>query len=158
MKATVDKATCIGCGLCVDVCPQVFKTKKLQRKTWWCLLIQGPHAVMLHNSVLKTLQEGVNLVKANYREFRSLAGLDMTDDKQLEEQAVKMVKDGRCEVMVISLGAAGALVVSEKVVEHFSSPTVSNVSKIGAGDSMVAGMILKLARGQALRDAVRLFN
>lgn len=25
MKATVDKATCLGCGLCVDVCPDVFE-------------------------------------------------------------------------------------------------------------------------------------
>lgn len=24
MKAIVDKDTCISCGLCVDVCPQVF--------------------------------------------------------------------------------------------------------------------------------------
>ena len=25
MKAVVDQETCIGCGLCVDNCPQVFK-------------------------------------------------------------------------------------------------------------------------------------
>lgn len=103
----------------------------------------------------KTLQEGVYLVKANYREFRSLVGHDMTDNIQIEEQALKLVKDGRCEIMVISLGAAGALMVSEKVVEYVSSPIVPIVSKIGAGDSMVAGMILMLARGQALSDAVR---
>jgi len=107
------------------------------------------------DALYETLLEGVYLVKANYREFRSLAGQDMTDDKQIEEQAVKMVKDGRCEIMVISLGVAGALMVSEKVVEHVSSPTVPIVSKIGAGDSTVAGMALMLARGQALRDAVR---
>jgi 6-phosphofructokinase 2 len=66
-----------------------------------------------------------------------------------------MVKDGMCEVMVISLGAAGALMVSENVVERVSSPTVPIISKIGAGDSMVAGIVLMLARGQAVGDAVR---
>ena len=25
MKAIVDKETCIGCGLCVEVCPEVFE-------------------------------------------------------------------------------------------------------------------------------------
>lgn len=25
MKATVDKSLCIGCGLCAEVCPQVFE-------------------------------------------------------------------------------------------------------------------------------------
>ena len=103
----------------------------------------------------QTMQEGVYLVKANYREFRALAGRDMTDDTQIEELAMKMVKDGRCEIMVISLGAAGALMVSEDVVEYVSSPTVPIVSKIGAGDSMVAGMVLSLARGRAPFDAVR---
>jgi ferredoxin len=24
MKATVDQSTCIGCGLCADICPEVF--------------------------------------------------------------------------------------------------------------------------------------
>ena len=28
MKATVDKDMCIGCGLCVDVCPQVFSMEQ----------------------------------------------------------------------------------------------------------------------------------
>lgn len=25
MKATIDKNGCIGCGLCVDTCPEVFR-------------------------------------------------------------------------------------------------------------------------------------
>lgn len=25
MKATVDQDTCIGCALCVEICPEVFK-------------------------------------------------------------------------------------------------------------------------------------
>jgi ferredoxin len=25
MKALVDQDTCIGCGMCIDICPEVFK-------------------------------------------------------------------------------------------------------------------------------------
>lgn len=25
MKAVVDKNTCIGCGICVDICPEIFE-------------------------------------------------------------------------------------------------------------------------------------
>ncbi len=27
MKASVNKETCIGCGLCVDICPEVFEIR-----------------------------------------------------------------------------------------------------------------------------------
>ena len=56
---------------------------------------------------------------------------------------------------MISLGAAGTLMVSQEGYEHIQQPTVPIVSKVGAGDSTVAGIVLSLARGNALRDAVR---
>lgn len=101
----------------------------------------------------RALQEGVYLIKPNIREFRELVGKDMKDEAQIREEAQTMVKDGRCEVLVISLGAAGALMVSEEVTEHILPPTVPIVSKVGAGDSMVAGMVLSLARGNPLRES-----
>ena len=100
------------------------------------------------------LQEGVYLIKPNVREFKDLIGKDIRDESQIKVEARKMVKSGRCEVLVISLGAAGALFVSEDVAEHVSAPTVPIVSKVGAGDSMVAGMVLSLARGKPLRESV----
>ncbi|TKB24607.1 1-phosphofructokinase family hexose kinase [Desulfopila sp. IMCC35006] len=100
------------------------------------------------------LQEGVFLIKPNIREFRELAGKEIKEESQILAAARKMVEDGRCEVLVISLGAAGALVVSEKYTEHILPPTVPIVSKVGAGDSMVAGIVLSLARGNSLRESV----
>ena len=100
------------------------------------------------------LQEGMFLIKPNIREFRELAGKEIKEESQIMAAAQKMVEDGRCEVLVISLGAAGALVVSEKYTEHILPPTVPIVSKVGAGDSMVAGIVLSLARRNSLRESV----
>jgi len=102
----------------------------------------------------QALKEGVYLIKPNVREFRELVGEDIKEEAQIKAEAQKMVKSGRCEVLVISLGAAGALMVSEEVSEHILPPTVPIVSKVGAGDSMVAGIVLSLARGKPLRESV----
>jgi 6-phosphofructokinase 2 len=102
----------------------------------------------------ETLDEGVFLIKPNVREFRELVGEEIKEKSQIKAEAQKMVKSGRCEVLIISLGAAGALVVSEEFTEHILPPTVPIVSKVGAGDSMVAGVTLSLARGNPLRESV----
>ena len=44
--------------------------------------------------------------------------------------------------------------VTEEVTERILAPTVPIVSKVGAGDSMVAGIVLSLARGRSLRESV----
>ncbi len=102
----------------------------------------------------EALKEGVFLIKPNVREFRELVGEHVTEEAQIKEQAQNLIKEGRCEVVVISLGAAGALVAAESFTEHILPPTVPIISKVGAGDSMVAGIVLSLARGKTLREAV----
>jgi 6-phosphofructokinase 2 len=106
------------------------------------------------DALSQALQEGVYLIKPNYREFRDLVGRELKEESQIEAEAAKIAKSGRCEILVISLGAAGALLVSKEVVEHIRPPTVPIVSKVGAGDSMVAGTVLSLARGKTHRDSV----
>lgn len=101
------------------------------------------------------LREGVFLIKPNIREFREMIGEGGEDEARVLALAKKIVLDGESEVVVISLGAAGVLVVSDSGVERLHPPTVPIISKVGAGDSMVAGMVLSLARGNGLRDAVR---
>lgn len=102
----------------------------------------------------EALDEGVYLIKPNVREFRELVGEDIREETQIKSEAQRMVKSGRCEVLVISLGAAGALAVSKSFLEHILPPTVPIVSKVGAGDSMVAGIVLSLARGRPLRESI----
>lgn len=102
------------------------------------------------------LAAGVFLVKPSLRELRALVGSDLTHEGEQEEAARQIVKSGGAEVVVVSLGAAGVLFASREGCERLRSPTVPVRSKVGAGDSMVAGITLGLARDYPLRDAIRL--
>jgi 6-phosphofructokinase 2 len=59
-------------------------------------------------------------------------------------------------VVVVSLGAAGAFFASKDGIQRFRAPTVRIRSKVGAGDSMVAGIVYGMASDKSIRDAVML--
>jgi 6-phosphofructokinase 2 len=102
----------------------------------------------------KAFQEGVYMIKPNIGEFRTLAGKNIKEESQIKTEAGKMVNRGNCQVLVISFGAAGALMVTKDSAFHIRPPAVPIVSKVGAGDSMVAGIVLSLARGKPLKESV----
>jgi 6-phosphofructokinase 2 len=98
---------------------------------------------------------GVFLIKPNARELSMLAGAEVTTEEEQEAMARELVDSGQSEVVVVSLGAAGALLATSDICTRIRAPSVRTVSKIGAGDSMVGGIVLALARGESIVDAVR---
>ena len=103
----------------------------------------------------RALEEGVYLVKPSLREFQHLTGLADAEESHLVAECGRWIASGRCEVVVLSLGAAGVLWVTAGASERLLSPTVPVRSTVGAGDSMLAGIVLRLQQGASLRDAVR---
>ncbi|MFW6114831.1 MAG: 1-phosphofructokinase family hexose kinase [Thermodesulfobacteriota bacterium] len=101
------------------------------------------------------VREGVYLIKPNLRELGNLAGAKIEEEVEQEALALRIIEQGRSEIVVVSLGAAGALLVDKNGHERLRSPTVPIKSKVGAGDSMVAGITLRLAQGQSVIEAVR---
>lgn len=105
------------------------------------------------DALKEAARKGVYLLKPNMRELAQLAGHEIENENQQEEAAQKIIADGQAEIIVVSLGAGGALFVTKDELERIPAPTVKIRSKIGAGDSMVAGIVLALARGKAGRVA-----
>lgn len=103
------------------------------------------------------LEEGAYLVKPNVGELARLVGHDQEQGWNPEAEARQLVTDGGAEVVLLSLGAAGAFVTARgfEEGEHVRSPTVPIISKVGAGDSMVGGLMTALASGKPLLMAVR---
>ena len=96
----------------------------------------------------------VYLVKPSMRELRALVGRELVHEKEQEEAAMEIVENGQAQIVVVSMGAAGALLVTAKGSTRIPAPAVPVKSKVGAGDSMVGGIVLGLARDMSVRDAI----
>jgi len=101
------------------------------------------------------VEEGVYMIKPNLRELKALAAKELDEESHQVALARQIIQKGQSETVVVSLGAAGALLVWRDGCERLRAPTVPIRSKVGAGDSMVAGMVLALDRGESLLSAVR---
>jgi len=101
------------------------------------------------------LQAGVFMLKPNVSELATVSGGKLDNDKAIEEAARAIVLKYNCEIIVVSLGVRGALLVTREISQWFTAPIIKSVSSVGAGDSMVAGMVLALSRGYSLSDAIQ---
>ncbi len=99
------------------------------------------------------LEEGVFLVKPNIREFCSLVGCPETDSNAILKYARKLVNSGKCIALLLSQGASGALLVTAEKALQIPAPMVKCNSTVGAGDSMLAGVIAALAKGKDMENA-----
>jgi 6-phosphofructokinase 2 len=52
------------------------------------------------------------------------------------------------------LGAEGALLVSKSQTEFVPAPKVEKKSTVGAGDSMVGGMVWALSQNKTLKEVI----
>jgi 6-phosphofructokinase 2 len=90
---------------------------------------------------------GVYLTKPSPGEFRDYVGRDLPDDASLMEAAVEVVRSGKTEILVVSMGHEGAVMATSEGAIRMTPPAVEAVSAVGAGDSFVGAMTFALSRG-----------
>jgi 6-phosphofructokinase 2 len=105
-------------------------------------------------AALRSIRSGVYLLKPSGRELREYAGRDLQRIDEQVEAARELIGTGITEVVVVSLGSKGALLVTADGHQAFPALEVPVRSAVGAGDSMVAAIAVGLVRGYDLRKAV----
>lgn len=101
------------------------------------------------------VKEGVYLLKPNLSELSSLAGKAYLQLDEVEAAARKIIAEGHCEVLVVSMGPAGALLITQDQYVSIPAPIVKRKSTVGAGDGMVGGMAWMMEQGGSLLEMVR---
>ncbi len=100
--------------------------------------------------------EGLYLLKPNLGELSALVGVEKLEMNQVDDAALEIIRQGKCEVVVVSLGPQGALLVTRDGFEHIPAPSAKKRSTVGAGDSMVAGMVWALSEGKSFREMAQI--
>jgi 6-phosphofructokinase 2 len=109
------------------------------------------------DSLKAAIKEGIYLLKPNSKELSELAGYELRNIREQEEAAKQIIKSEsvKIEILVVSMGPSGAMIVSKEGVYHVAAPSVKKRSTVGAGDSMLAGLVLSLSNGLNTLDALR---
>jgi 1-phosphofructokinase len=94
-------------------------------------------------------------IKPNVAEAERLLGYALPDLKAVVQGARELARRG-IEVVVISMGADGAVCARGDKVWRAIPPLVERKSTVGSGDSLAAGVAVALARGDPIIDGLRL--
>lgn len=101
------------------------------------------------------LGQGIYLIKPNLRELQELTGAALDSDAERLATLRGLVARGDAEIVALTLGDEGAMLVTADQAWRARPLPVSPVSTVGAGDSFLGGMVHALAAGQDLETAFR---
>lgn len=97
----------------------------------------------------------LELLKPNQSELAELTGQTLDDPHDVINAARALIQQGAAKRIVVSLGPQGALGVDTEQAIHVVPPPVKKMSTVGAGDSMVGAMVLKIAEDAPFVEIVR---
>ncbi len=103
----------------------------------------------------KALDAGVYLVKPNVGELAKLIGVKRLDADEVDDAAMELINKGNSEIVVVSLGPQGAVLVTKDQTHFVPAPNVSKKSTVGAGDSMVGGMVWALSQKKSMNEVIQ---
>lgn len=96
----------------------------------------------------ESLNEGVYLAKPNLGELAKLVGVDELHNDDADDAAKELINKGMAEMIVVSMGPQGAYLVTKDKTIHIPAPSVKKRTTVGAGDSMVAGIVAMMAKAE----------
>ena len=148
-KLPCGEVVAIGGSIPLGVSPEIYRkiinlVKKCQAKV--VLDVDGD-----------ALRQGIkalpNVIKPNIHELSELAGREL---KGLDDvvSAARSINQQGVEIVLVSMGAKGILLVSEGQQYLAVPPNVKVESTIGAGDSSVAGFVSGLVQGKDLKQCL----
>ncbi|HWR99330.1 MAG TPA: ribokinase [Prolixibacteraceae bacterium] len=131
----------------------VVYTAEIAHKSGKKVILNPAPAQHLPDKLLKMLY----LITPNETEAELLTGIHIIDTESAEK-AARILLDKGVQVVVITLGSKGALLVQENFVKLIPAFRVTAVDTTAAGDCFNGALAVAIAEGAALADAIAFAN
>ncbi|MEL6870475.1 MAG: ribokinase [Pseudomonadota bacterium] len=99
----------------------------------------------------------LSIVTPNETELATLTDHSVATEQDIVTAANRLREFG-ADTVIVTMGSAGAMIVSNSGVEKVSTETVTAVDTVGAGDTFNGALLVALSERQSLPDAVRFAN
>lgn len=106
------------------------------------------------DAFVETLKVKPFLVKPNHHELEEFCGKELHSLEEIVEGARTIQKLG-VQNVIVSMGKDGSILLTEDSVYKGNVPKGTLKNSVGAGDSMVAGLVSKLAQDESLLEAYK---
>ncbi len=97
-------------------------------------------------------------IKPNLHEFQRLIGKNVSFREEIISEARKVIEIHELKAILLTLGGEGAYFISNEKVLYTKTIKVPVKSAVGAGDSFLAGFVLKKTEGASDEEALRWAN
>jgi 1-phosphofructokinase len=94
------------------------------------------------------------LIKPNLREMEATLGIELRTMRTIRDAALLFIRLG-VQHAVVSMGAMGAMYVSDEKTLFAPALRVETKSTVGAGDAMIGGMLLGIEKEKSVAKAFR---
>ena len=93
-------------------------------------------------------------IKVNREELAAALRIPLREKRDILSAADKLIADG-IGLVVVSLGANGALLAAESMIAKATPPAIQPIDPVASGDCLHAGIVTALAEGNGMAEALR---
>ncbi len=121
-------------------------------------MIKSKNKKVILDASGELLKEGIKalptMIKPNSEEMENLLGISINNRDEVINSAIKLYESG-IELVVVSLGKDGALLVCKDGIYHGKPPKIDVINTVGCGDSMVAAFAVAMERGYSNMESLK---
>lgn len=125
------------------------RATQIQKK----VVLNPAPAATLSDELLRNLY----IITPNETEAELLTGIKVTDESSALKAALVLHEKG-VEIVIITMGAAGAFLLENGKHEIIPAPKVEAVDTTAAGDTFNGALVVALSGGKAIRESIAFAN